>query len=174
VREHGFSTNRGARGLSSGRTGIVGLTLPLVNDAYFGPILGGASEALYELDMRILLAPTLHEHDREVSLMERLVRGTTDGAILILPRSRPRSWSASRSSATRSSSSTRASIRPRASLRLRDARRRREARDRASARAWSPPDRHRHRADRLVRERRAAGTGSGLRWRRPGCCFSRS
>lgn len=85
VRQHGFSTNRGARGLSSGRTGIVGLTLPLVNDAYFGPILGGASEALYEQDMRIMLAPTLHEHDREVSLLERLMRGTTDGAILILP-----------------------------------------------------------------------------------------
>ncbi|HEV2591959.1 MAG TPA: LacI family DNA-binding transcriptional regulator [Gaiellaceae bacterium] len=85
VREHGFSTNRGARGLSSGRTGIIGLTLPLVNDAYFGPILGGASEALYEQDMRIMLAPTLHEHDREVSLLERLMRGTTDGAILILP-----------------------------------------------------------------------------------------
>ena len=85
VREHGFSTNRGARGLSSGRTGIVGLTLPLVNDVYFGPILSGASEALYEQDMRIMLAPTLHEHDREVSLLERLMRGTTDGAILILP-----------------------------------------------------------------------------------------
>jgi LacI family transcriptional regulator len=85
VRQHGFSTNRGARGLSSGRTGIVGLTLPLVNDAYFGPILGGASEALYEQDMRIMLAPTLHEHDREVSLLERLMGGTTDGAILILP-----------------------------------------------------------------------------------------
>jgi LacI family transcriptional regulator len=85
VREHGFSTNRGARGLSVGRTGIVGLTLPLVNDAYFGPILGGASEALYEQDMRIMLAPTLHEHDREVSLLDRLTRGTTDGAILMLP-----------------------------------------------------------------------------------------
>ena len=85
VRAHGFSTNRGARGLSSGRTGIIGLTLPLVNDAFFGPILSGASEALYERDMRILLAPTLHEHDREVSLMERITRGTTDGAILILP-----------------------------------------------------------------------------------------
>jgi LacI family transcriptional regulator, galactose operon repressor len=85
VREHGFSTNRGARGLSSGKTGIVGLTLPLVADAYFGPILSGASEALYEQDMRIMLAPTLHEHDREVSLLERLVRGTTDGAILMLP-----------------------------------------------------------------------------------------
>ena len=85
VREHGFSTNRGARGLSSGRTGMIGLTLPLVNDAYFGPMLSGAAEALYERDMRIVLAPTLHEHDREVSLLERLMRGTTDGAILMLP-----------------------------------------------------------------------------------------
>src|SRR4051812_28306363 len=85
VREHGFSTNRGARGLSSGRTGIVGLTLPLVADAYFGPILSGASEALYEQDMRIMLCPTQHEHDREVGLLERLVGGTSDGAILILP-----------------------------------------------------------------------------------------
>ena len=58
VREHGFSTNRGARGLSSGRTGMIGLTLPLVADAYFGPMLSGASEALYERDMRIVLAPT--------------------------------------------------------------------------------------------------------------------
>jgi LacI family transcriptional regulator len=85
VREHGFSTNRGARGLSSGRTGMIGLTLPRVADAYFGPILSGAAEALYERDMRIVLAPTLHEHDREVSLLERLMRGTTDGAILMLP-----------------------------------------------------------------------------------------
>jgi LacI family transcriptional regulator len=85
VREHGFQTNRGARGLSTGRTGMIGLTLPLVADAYFGPILSGAAEALYERDLRIVLAATLHEHDREVSLVERLMRGTTDGAILMLP-----------------------------------------------------------------------------------------
>jgi LacI family transcriptional regulator len=85
VRAHGFSTNRGARGLSSGRTGMIGLTLPLVADAYFGPMLSGAAEALYESDMRIVLCPTLHKHDREVSLLERLMRGTTDGAILMLP-----------------------------------------------------------------------------------------
>jgi LacI family transcriptional regulator len=85
VREHGFSRNRGARGLSKGRTGFVGLTLPLIADAYFGPILSGAAEALYEEDMRIVLGPTLHEHDREVSLLERLVRESTDGAILMLP-----------------------------------------------------------------------------------------
>jgi LacI family transcriptional regulator len=85
VREHGFSTNRGARGLSSGRTGMIGLTLPLVADAYFGPMLSGAAEALYESDLRLVVAPTLHKHDREVSVIERLMRGTTDGAILMLP-----------------------------------------------------------------------------------------
>jgi LacI family transcriptional regulator, galactose operon repressor len=85
VREQGFSTNRGARALSLGKTGIVGLTLPFVHAAYFSAILAGAAEALYERDMRIVLCPTLHEHDREVTLLERLMRGTTDGAILLLP-----------------------------------------------------------------------------------------
>ena len=75
VREHGFNRNRGARALGRGRTGFIGLTLPLIADAYFGPILSGASEALYEEDMRIILGPTLHEHDREVSMLEHLVRG---------------------------------------------------------------------------------------------------
>src|SRR5471032_1289720 len=46
VRKHGFSTNRGARGLSSGRTGIVGSTVPIVNASYFGAIIAGAAEAL--------------------------------------------------------------------------------------------------------------------------------
>jgi LacI family transcriptional regulator len=85
VREHGFSRNRGARALSRGRTGFVGLTLPMIADAYFGPILSGASEALYEEDMRIILAPTQHEHDREVSMLEHLAGEATDGAILMLP-----------------------------------------------------------------------------------------
>jgi LacI family transcriptional regulator len=35
------------------------------------------------------LCPTDHEHDREVSLLERLMQGTTDGALLILPEESP-------------------------------------------------------------------------------------
>jgi LacI family transcriptional regulator len=35
--------------------------------------------------MRIVLCPTLHQHDREVTLLDRLMRGTTDGAVLMLP-----------------------------------------------------------------------------------------
>ena len=85
VREQGFSTNRNARALSGGRTGLIGVTLPMVEAAYFGVILAGASEALYEQDMRVVLCPTLHQHDREVTLLDRLMRGTTDGAVLMLP-----------------------------------------------------------------------------------------
>jgi LacI family transcriptional regulator len=85
VRSHNFTTNRSARALSGGKTGLVGITVPIVHAEYFGWILSAASEALYEHDMRAVLCPTLHEHDREVTLLERVMHGTTDGAIIVLP-----------------------------------------------------------------------------------------
>ena len=85
IRAHNFTTNRSARALSSGRTGLIGLSMPLVHADYFAAILAGASEALYEQELRAVLVTTLHEHDREVSLLERLMDGATDGAIILLP-----------------------------------------------------------------------------------------
>jgi LacI family transcriptional regulator len=85
VRDQRFSTNRSARALSGGRTGLVGVTLPIVEAAYFAHILAGAAEALHEQDMHVVLSPTLHLHDRAVTLLERLIHGTTDGAVLMLP-----------------------------------------------------------------------------------------
>jgi len=85
VRDERFATNRSARALSGGRTGLVGVTLPVVDAPYFAHILAGAAEALYEHDMRVVLSPTLHLHDRAVTLLDRLMHGTTDGAILLLP-----------------------------------------------------------------------------------------
>ena len=84
VRAQGFTTNRSARALSGGRTGLVGVTLPMVHVEYFSRILWGASEALYEHDMRTVLCPTMHQQAREASLLDRLMHGTTDGALLLL------------------------------------------------------------------------------------------
>jgi LacI family transcriptional regulator len=85
IRENGYATNRSARGLAGGRTGLIGLTLPYLHSDYFARIVGGAAEALYERDARFVLCPTRHEHDREVSLLERVMHGTTDGGFLLLP-----------------------------------------------------------------------------------------
>jgi LacI family transcriptional regulator len=85
AREHGYTVNRNARGLSAGRTGLIGVTLPVIHPTYFSSIVASMAEALGEHDMRIVLCPTQHQHDREISLIERLMHGTTDGAILVLP-----------------------------------------------------------------------------------------
>jgi LacI family transcriptional regulator len=84
VREQGYSSNRTARGLAGGRTGLIGLAIPFV-DAYFGLIVGGSAEALAEHDSRLVLCLTEHEHDREVTLLDRLMHGTTDGGLILLP-----------------------------------------------------------------------------------------
>jgi len=85
VRERGFSQNRSARALSGAPTGLVGVTLPFIRASYFAEIAAALAEALYEQDMRPILCPTLDEHEREVGLLERLMHGTTDGGVLILP-----------------------------------------------------------------------------------------
>jgi LacI family transcriptional regulator len=85
VRERGFSQNRSARALSGAPTGLVGITLPFIRASYFAEIAAALADALYEQDMRPILCPTLHEHEREVGLLERLMHGTTDGGVLILP-----------------------------------------------------------------------------------------
>jgi LacI family transcriptional regulator len=85
VREHGYAANRSARGLSAGRTGFVGVLVPLVYPVYFSAILSGAAEALYDHELRLVLSPTHHEHEREVTLLDRLMHGMTDGALIVLP-----------------------------------------------------------------------------------------
>ena len=40
---------------------------------------------MQEHDIRAVLSPTGHEHEREVTLIDRLMHGLTDGALLVLP-----------------------------------------------------------------------------------------
>ena len=85
IRANGFASNRSARNLAGGRTGLIALTVPFMHPEYFAQIVEGAAEALYERDARFVLCPTMHQHDREVTLLERVMHGSTDGAVLILP-----------------------------------------------------------------------------------------
>ena len=85
ARDLRFTTSRNPRSLPGGRTSLVAVMLPLVDAEYFSRILAGTVDALYEQDLQVVLAPTLHLRDRSVMQLARLANGTTDGAVLILP-----------------------------------------------------------------------------------------
>ena len=85
IERRGFTTNPTARGLAGARTGLVSVTLPMIESSYFGHLTSSVVEALHEHDLRAVISPTFHQHDREVGLLNRLIHGTTEGAILVLP-----------------------------------------------------------------------------------------
>jgi LacI family transcriptional regulator len=68
-----------------GRNGLIGALMPVVYNAYFSAIVSGVVEAAYEHDVGLVLWPTQHEHASEVSVVDSVTRGATDGALLILP-----------------------------------------------------------------------------------------
>ena len=84
LRDRGYPAG-GRRLRTAPSTGLIGVTTPLVHPGYFAEILAGAAEALYERDLRVMLCPTRHSHEREASLLDRLADGEADGAILVLP-----------------------------------------------------------------------------------------
>ena len=66
-----------------------------------------------------MLCPTLHQHEREVTLLDRLMHGTTDGAVLMLPEESNEELEALAARATAFVSSTPACRSTRASRRSR-------------------------------------------------------
>jgi LacI family transcriptional regulator len=84
LRERGYPAG-GRRLRTAPATGLIGVMMPVVHPGYFAGILSGISEALYEHDLRVMLCPTRHSHERETSLLDRLADGEADGAILVLP-----------------------------------------------------------------------------------------
>ena len=82
IRERGYPAGPRSR---AARTGQIGVMVPLIHPGCFAEILAGAVEALYEHDLRAVLAPTRHSLAREMSLLERLAGGAADGAIIVLP-----------------------------------------------------------------------------------------
>jgi LacI family transcriptional regulator len=85
IHDLGFSSNRSARALVGSRTFLVGISLPVIEAEYFARILAGAAEELYDHDLQVVLAPTLHLRDRASGQLARLASGLTDGSLLILP-----------------------------------------------------------------------------------------
>jgi LacI family transcriptional regulator len=101
ARSHGYETRRALAGgparpsrerfdfAGEHLSGLVGVTTTTSGTAYFSTILTGITEALAERDMWALVCPTRQEHNREVSVLKRLMRSEMIGALLLLPEESP-------------------------------------------------------------------------------------
>ncbi|HVU67632.1 MAG TPA: LacI family DNA-binding transcriptional regulator [Ktedonobacteraceae bacterium] len=85
IAEHGFVRNRAARALRKGKTGLVDLIVPRLDDEYFLPILEGVSQVLSEAGVRLVLTATHYQPEEEVHWIDSVTDHSTDGILLVLP-----------------------------------------------------------------------------------------
>ena len=85
IEEYGFVRNRAARALRKGKTGLVDLILPRLDDEYYLPILEGVAQVLREAGMRLVLTSTDYQSEQEVQRIDMVTDHSTDGILLVLP-----------------------------------------------------------------------------------------
>ncbi len=85
IEEYGFVRNRAARALRRGKTGLVDLILPRLDDEYFLPILEGVAQVLREAGVRLVLTSTNYMPEEEVQSIDTVTDHSTDGILLVLP-----------------------------------------------------------------------------------------
>ncbi|GAB3187343.1 LacI family DNA-binding transcriptional regulator [Nesterenkonia suensis] len=79
-----FVPNIAARQLAKGRTGIIALVVPTLDNSYFTPVIAGAQARAEQLDLRLTVAVHPIASPQELPAFERLSR-QVDGFILATP-----------------------------------------------------------------------------------------
>jgi DNA-binding LacI/PurR family transcriptional regulator len=85
IAEYGFVRNRAARALRKGKTGLIDLVVPRLDDDYFLPILQSACSVFREAGVRPVLTTTHYEPDQELQWIDTVTDRSTDGILLVLP-----------------------------------------------------------------------------------------
>jgi DNA-binding LacI/PurR family transcriptional regulator len=88
IEEYGFVRNRAARALRKGKTGLVDLLLPRLDDEYYLPILEGVAQVLREAGLRLVLTATDYKPEEEVRWITTVTDHSTDGILVVLPSER--------------------------------------------------------------------------------------
>lgn len=81
-----YQPNKTARGLITGRLGMVGLLIPDIENPFFPPLVRVIQGAAAEHDLNVMLLDSGQQPNVELELVRRL-RGQIDGLILASPRS---------------------------------------------------------------------------------------
>lgn len=81
-----YQPNKAARGLITGRLGMVGLLIPDIENPFFPPLVRVIQNAAAEHDLNMMLLDSEQRPKTELELVRRL-RGQIDGLLLVSPRS---------------------------------------------------------------------------------------
>src|SRR5258708_14608919 len=82
ARELGYSPNRAARTLRSGRPSFVARAVADVSNPYFAAVLQGAEQAARRHGYAVMLASVRDEHDWEQVILDALASRSVDGFLL--------------------------------------------------------------------------------------------
>lgn len=85
AREVGYAPNRAARGLATGRSGVIGMMVPDVENPFFPPLIRAVQAAARESDAELLLIDSGLSTTVEEDLIAR-IRPQVDGLIIASPR----------------------------------------------------------------------------------------
>lgn len=81
AREMGYAPNRAARGLVTGRTGVIGMLVPDVVNPFFPPLIRAVQRAAHDQDAELVLIDSELSTHAEQDLVARL-RPQVDGLII--------------------------------------------------------------------------------------------
>jgi len=81
----GYVVNLQARSLAGGRSNIIGLLAPAINNGYISEIVRGIDEELARSDYDLMLYTTHRYAGKEAFYVKTIVNGLVDGLILLAP-----------------------------------------------------------------------------------------
>lgn len=84
--EQGYRMNKAARGLATGRTGMIGLLVPDITNPFFPPLVRAIQQAAAVQDASVMLLDAEESASAELQLIER-IKGQVDGLVMASPRS---------------------------------------------------------------------------------------
>ncbi|NLX09575.1 MAG: LacI family transcriptional regulator [Chloroflexi bacterium] len=81
----GYVPNHQARSLAGGRSHLIGVLVPGLNNSYIGEILRGIDEALAESEYNLLLYTTHRRQGKESHYAATIMNSGVDGLLLVVP-----------------------------------------------------------------------------------------
>jgi LacI family transcriptional regulator len=81
----GYVANLQARSLAGGRSQIVGLLVPSLDNSYIGEITRGVDEELAKTNYNLMLYTTHRQMGKEAAYVHTIANGLSDGLLLLVP-----------------------------------------------------------------------------------------